>query len=252
VITDGGSAKHTRRSLAGDARRLGVEAGDTLFVHSSFKSLGPVEGGAPTVISALEDAVGSGGLLLMPSFNLVPQERRAATWNLATTPSTVGYLTEFFRLMPGTVRSDHYSHSVAARGRGAVEFVRGHLDGDGPESPWDLEPWGRTYGTQSPFMKAYRCPAGKMLMLGTDHKSVTYCHFVEVLFWAWRRSLQPDAGYDWINREEVFVFWDALQRQNRDWIGEADCRLFLIRDFVDTVLEAAKEKPRRFFKWYQE
>ncbi len=33
---------HTRTSLARDLRALGVGAGDTLFVHSSFKSLGEV------------------------------------------------------------------------------------------------------------------------------------------------------------------------------------------------------------------
>ena len=33
---------HTRTSLARDLRALGVRAGDTLFVHSSFKSLGEV------------------------------------------------------------------------------------------------------------------------------------------------------------------------------------------------------------------
>ena len=57
--------------LTCDLRRLGVEAGDILFVHSSFKSLGPVEGGAESVIQALEDALGPEGLLLMPSFNLM-------------------------------------------------------------------------------------------------------------------------------------------------------------------------------------
>jgi aminoglycoside N3'-acetyltransferase len=243
---------HTRESLAADARRLGIEAGDTLLVHSSFKSLGPVEGGAVAVIGALEDVLGPEGLLLMPSFNLVASEKRADTWNLATTPSTVGYLTEYFRTMPGTVRSDHYSHSVAARGKEAAAFVGDHLSLEGFESPWDLAPWGRSYGTQSPLMKAYRCPVGKVLMLGTNYKSSTYCHVVETMFLAWRKSLKDDAAFNYINREEVFVFWDSLNRQHRGKIADADCRLFGIREFVDTVLAAAKQEPRRFFQWYQE
>jgi aminoglycoside 3-N-acetyltransferase len=243
---------HTRESLAADARRLGIEAGDTLLVHSSYKSLGPVAGGAAAVISALEDALGTDGLLLMPSFNLVPGEQRAATWNIATTPSTVGYLTEFFRTLPGTVRSDHYSNSVAARGRDAAAFVADHLSLEGPPSPWDLAPWGCNFGAQSPLMKAYRRPQGKVLMLGTDYHSSTYCHVVEVLFWDWRKSLKRDAPYDYIDRETVFVFWDALNCQQRGKIGDADCRLHGIREFVDTVLAAAQHNPKRFFKWYQE
>lgn len=240
---------HTRESLTSDARRLGVEAGDTLLVHSSFKSIGPVEGGAAAVVGALEDALGTEGLLLMPSFNLV--ENRAATWNVATTPSTVGYLTEFFRTMPGTVRSDNYSHSVAARGKNAASFVGDHLSKEGPESPWDLAPWGCDFGTKSPFLKAYRCPKGKVLMLGTDYHSSTYCHVVEVLFWAWFKSVKEGAPYNYIDREEVYVFWDALNRQRLGKIGDASCKLHSIHEFVETVLEAAKQNPKRFFKWYQ-
>ena len=111
----------TCATLGRDLCALGVESGDILFIHSSFKSLGPVDGGASTVVAALEDAVGPDGLVLMPSFSLVPGDKdlRAAKWDRATTPSTVGWLTEYFRQMPGTVRSDHYSHAVAARGRRA-------------------------------------------------------------------------------------------------------------------------------------
>ena len=40
---------------------LGVEEGDTLLVHSSYKSLGEVDGGPQTVIRALEAALGTTG-----------------------------------------------------------------------------------------------------------------------------------------------------------------------------------------------
>jgi aminoglycoside 3-N-acetyltransferase len=61
----------TLQRLAHDLRRLGIGLGDLLFIHSSFKSLGPVMGGVATVVRALERVVGPGGLVLMPSFNLV-------------------------------------------------------------------------------------------------------------------------------------------------------------------------------------
>ncbi len=245
---------HTRESLFADLLRLGVEPGDTLLVHSSFKSLGPVEEGAAAVVGALEDALSPEGLLLMPSFNLLPKggEARARNWSRESTPSSVGWLTEFFRTLPGTVRSDHQSHSVAARGKNAAAFVGDHPSLEGMETPWDRAPWGRTYGTQSPMLKAYRCPAGKVLMLGTDHKSCTYCHVVETFFWAWKKSIRFDAPFHFISREEVFVFWDPLNRQKRGKVGDSDCRLFLIREFVTTVLEAAKKDPARFFKGYQD
>ena len=115
---------YTRQRLAGDFAALGVEAGDILFVHSSFKSLGPVKGNARTVVAALEDAVGPEGLVLMPSFHLVwrdpsnppPPEvaadpglaeryrlrqGRAELWDHATTPS-IGRLAD--RVLPAHAR----------------------------------------------------------------------------------------------------------------------------------------------------
>ncbi|MFT5376785.1 MAG: aminoglycoside 3-N-acetyltransferase, partial [Candidatus Latescibacterota bacterium] len=66
---------HTRASLLADLRTLGVEVGSTLFVHSSLRSVGAIAGGAAAVIAALEDALGQEGLLLLPSFNLVPRDK---------------------------------------------------------------------------------------------------------------------------------------------------------------------------------
>ena len=39
-------------------RAVGIEEGDLVFFHSSFKSLGPVEGGPDTVIDGFLDAAG--------------------------------------------------------------------------------------------------------------------------------------------------------------------------------------------------
>ena len=45
----------------------GVCPGDILLVHSSFKSLGPVDGGAEAVIGGFEDAIGPEGTLVVPT-----------------------------------------------------------------------------------------------------------------------------------------------------------------------------------------
>ena len=238
---------HTRHSLTEDLVRLGVCPGDKLFVHSSFKSLGPVDGGAATVIASLEDALVPGGLLLMPGFNLVEKDKRAETWNITTTPSTVGYLTELFRLLPGAVRSDHYSHSVTARGCGAADFVEGHRSNEGQESPWDRAPWGRTFGMHSPFMKAYE--SGKLLMLGVDYHSSTFVHLVETLWWNERRKTNSSQEYVFLHREKLGGYWDGLGRPARGRVGGADTRLFRIRDFVDTLLDLVRREPEDWIKW---
>jgi aminoglycoside 3-N-acetyltransferase len=233
---------HTHERLVQDLLNLGVESGDILFIHSSFKSLGLVEGGAETVVGALEDAVGPEGLVLMPSFNLVEMDKRAKIWNIETTPSTVGWLTEFFWQMPGTYRSDHYSHSVAARGKGAKAFVADHLSRDGHRSPWDREPWGKTYGLHSPMYRAHRAD-GKLFMIGVDYDSSTYIHLVEVLYWNKRLNQNPEAAYPALNRLILGAFWDRVGDLNRGCVGNADCRLFRIQEYVSTLLREVENNP---------
>ncbi len=234
---------YTRETLIQDFINLGIEKGDTLFIHSSFKSLGPVEGGAGAVISALESVVGREGLILMPSFSLLPsREERVEAWDVERTPSTVGWLTEFFRQMSDTYRSNHYSHAIAARGKGARAFVADHLRRDGYESPWDQYPWGKTYGTHSPMFRAYMTGA-KLLMLGVDYESSTYAHLVEVIHWNNQLTKDPDAEYIRLKRSELGAFWDEEGRLREGTVGDAVCRLFEIKDYVDTLLEEVEWNP---------
>jgi aminoglycoside 3-N-acetyltransferase len=59
----------TFEKLVEEFRELGVMKGDVLFIHSSYKSFGGVEGGPQTVINALLDVIGVEGTLIMPTFN---------------------------------------------------------------------------------------------------------------------------------------------------------------------------------------
>ena len=237
---------YTREKLTQDLTTLGIEKGDTLFIHSSFKSLGPLEDGAGTVISALAAAVGRDGLILMPSFSLLPsREERIASWNIGSTPSTVGWLTEFFRQMSDTYRSNHYSHAIAARGKGAKAFVADHLRREGYESPWDQPPWGKTYGTHSPMFRAYKTDA-KLLMLGVDYESSTYAHLVEVIHWNKRLIEDPEAEYIRLKRSKLGAFWDEVGRLRQGLVGDATCRLFRIKDYVDTLLEEIEWNPEPY------
>lgn len=239
---------YTRVQLAGDLRALGVRAGDYLFVHSSFKSLGTVEGGAETVIGALEDAVAVDGMVLMPSFNLTPKgnDARLAAWDILSTPSCVGYLTEAFRRLPGTARSDHFSHSVTGRGRDAMVFLSTHRDNTGMRSPWDHPDHGKAFGEGSPFHKLYKDNRGRVLMLGVDYNSSTFCHYIEVVYWNERLRKNPDAPYIWLDRDRLGVRWDEIGRVSRGPVGDSESRLFSIRDFTDTLLKEVRADPQRW------
>lgn len=237
---------HTREKLTQDFTDLGIAQGDTLFIHSSFKSLGPVEDGASTVIAALETAVGAEGLILMPTFSLLPsREERVAAWNVNKTPSTVGWLTEFFRQMSDTHRSDHYSHAIAARGREAKAFVSDHRRREGYQSPWDHYPWGKTYGTHSPMFRAYKVNA-KLLMLGVDYETSTYIHLVEVVHWNKRLADDPEAEYIRLKRPELGEYWERLGQLKQGKVGDSVCRLFHIETYVDSLLAEVERNPEPY------
>ncbi len=237
---------HTREKLTRDFTDLGIAQGDTLFIHSSFKSLGPVEDGAGTVIAALETAVGAEGLILMPTFSLLPsREERVAAWDVNKTPSTVGWLTEFFRQMFDTHRSDHYSHAIAARGRDAKAFVSDHRRREGYQSPWDHYPWGKTYGTHSPMFRAYKANA-KLLMLGVDYQTSTYIHLVEVIHWNKHLVDDPQAEYIRLKRPELGEYWESLGQLKQGKVGDSVCRLFHIETYVDSLLAEVARNPEPY------
>ena len=52
-----------------DLSRSGIKRGDDLLIHSSFKSLGGVEGGIKTLVEAILSYLGDRGTLLMPALS---------------------------------------------------------------------------------------------------------------------------------------------------------------------------------------
>lgn len=126
----------TRDDVVDALRAVGLVAGDGVFVHSSLSRLGHVEGGSATVLEAFDEVLGPDGVVAMPAFPLVggTVEFLSAdpVFDVRSTPSTMGALTEEFRRLPGAARSLHPTHSVAARGPGAEELVAGHAEAPTP------------------------------------------------------------------------------------------------------------------------
>lgn len=145
---------------------LGLHRGDTVLVHSSIKSVGEIEGGADTLLDALQAAVGEEGLLVLPTHSWAYINEANPVFSLERSPSCVGKLPEIFRHRPGVIRSKHPTHSVAAWGRDAESYCAGHETFDTP-CAWD-SPWGRLA----------QCK-GKILMLGCSLARNTFVHGIE-------------------------------------------------------------------------
>jgi aminoglycoside 3-N-acetyltransferase len=155
--------------LVTDLLALGVRPGGVLLVHASLRSLGPVEGGAETVIQALLEALGPHGTLLMPALSYMSVGSAQPVFDVLRTPSCVGALPEYFRVRPGTLRSLHPTHSVCGLGSRAAELLSGH--------ELDHTPCGE----HSPFS---RLPGadGQILFLGCGLRPNTSMHAVEEHF----------------------------------------------------------------------
>jgi len=115
----------SRKDVSDAFYDLGIKGGDTLLIHTSLKSFGKLENGAETVIQGIEDVLGKDGTLIVPTLCQEDFLNSYKTWHLDK-KSDVGYLTEYFRKLPSVLRSDHATHSVAARGRYAYEYTFEH------------------------------------------------------------------------------------------------------------------------------
>lgn len=158
--------------LARAFREVGLRDGDGVFVHSAMSAFGEIQGGPTTVIAALEQVLGPQGLIAMPAFPLTASglDHLAANpvFDVRETPSRVGAITEHFRKLPGVVRSDHPTHSIAARGPGAEELVAGHADAETP------------FGEGTPFARMIERGV-KQVWFGTGLPTFTLYHAYESL-----------------------------------------------------------------------
>lgn len=150
-----------------DLQNLGVEKGDSLLVHTSFRALGKGVTGED-VVTGVMAALGTRGTLLVPAFSYTNVTKEKNAFDVRVTPSCVGYFPEFFRGYPGVVRSLHPTHSVSALGDAAEEYIKDHRLDKTPVGP------------HSPLRALFK-KKGKILFLGCSTRSNTSMHGVEEL-----------------------------------------------------------------------
>lgn len=164
--------------LSTQLRELGVRPGGVLLVHSSLRSLGPLEGGAEAVILGLLESLGPRGTLLLPALSYASVGPDSPLFDLRHTPACIGALPEFFRTRPGTLRSIHPTHSVCGTGRRAAELLSGHELDSTPVGPHS--PFARLPGLE-----------GQILFIGCGLRPNTSMHGVE------ERIIPPYLFGDW-------------------------------------------------------
>ena len=111
-----------RDDIARQLTSLGLRRGDCVMMHSSLSALGPVDGGAETVVDAIRDAIGSVGTLIVPAFrdNVwdKPEDFTNSDCDCSTAdglchsrqPGFQGVIAEAVRRRPGDSATTKHSH----------------------------------------------------------------------------------------------------------------------------------------------
>jgi aminoglycoside 3-N-acetyltransferase len=173
---------HSRARLVTDLRTLGIEGGDVVMVHASVRSVGEVAGGPDEIHLAIKDVLTDHGTLVMyascPRYvdevgrgNLSPGEESEVLEKLpafdahtARSARDNGILVEFLRTYPGSQVNRHPARFVAWGKQ--VEYL------------FSAQPWDYAFGYGSALERLVALD-GKILLLGCDHDTVTFLHYVE-------------------------------------------------------------------------
>lgn len=248
-----------KEDLIKQFRDCGVSEGQTIFVHTSLKSLGFVVGGAETLIRALLEIVGEEGTLMMPSQtwkNLDPStgvhwEEPEEWWPIIranwpaydkeVTPAIgMGVVAEVFRKWPGAKRSDHPARSVAAVGKYAEYLTKNH----------DLS---NIFGKDSPVDKLYELD-GYILLIGVGYEKNTSLHLAETRADFKSKKFVNESSAVMVNGKREWVTYSTQAVDDSDFVtlgnqfdkeagikihkvGDADVRLMRQRALVDFATE---------------
>jgi aminoglycoside 3-N-acetyltransferase len=126
------------QQMSAELLHLGVRPGGVLLVHASLRALGlgkDIPNRPEVVFSALLEALGPDGTLLMPALSYAFVGGEQMVFDVLRTPSCVGAIPEAFRVRAGTLRSIHPTHSVCGVGRRAEELLSGHENDQTPCGP---------------------------------------------------------------------------------------------------------------------
>lgn len=235
-------------------RRIGVQPGMRLEVHSSLSSFGLVRDGAEAVVDALQTVITRDGTIIMPAFPLSRSRelndldhqlgimcKKQKLAEDSTERSDMGIIADTFRVRPD-VYTGAGEHRCSAWGKDAARYSEGfqHLLKDD----------------------------GHALLLGVDIRSLTSMHYVEfgipsevwqLVFppmnpeipkryppseWFVITSIKPPYIEGWLKVQD-----EALRRGyvRMATIGQSQCMLFKVRDVVGIYEKWIHDDPFDLF-----
>ena len=224
----------TRETLARDLRVLGVESGDIVMAHASFRAIRPVDGGPDTVIDALLDAVTpAGGLMMFVSWahstydafaggKLSDKQREAwPAFDPRSAPvrdTHGGAIGMCLARRSDAYRTDNPDRSLVGIGT-AVPLLANH-------------PLNHGFGPGSPLQAIYE-QGGKTLNIGAPLYTATILHYAEYLC---QVPAKRYVHYEVPTLENGRKVWRHVTQMNRDaFVAQAEG---LDPDYLEQVIRA--------------
>lgn len=248
-----------KKTLMYQLKDMGIKNNDKIMLHSSMKAIGSVDGGADAVVEAFAEYL-CDGMFMTPTHTWKQMSEEYNLLNPETEPSCVGIITNRMLARKESYRSLHPTHSIAAIGKGARDYVSGDEAFDTPCNP--LGCFGRLRDIDA-----------KILLAGVTHAKNTYIHSIEESmdikerFTSEKttfRVLMPDKSiksvpmyrhynYQTPHISESFdklmdyYFETGAARKVR--LGEADSILCEAKKLFDVTCEVLKRKPDYFIPY---
>ena len=232
-----------QRTLIEQLRQLGLSKAPVVVVHTSFKAVGPIEGGPEGLIAALRVALGSDGTLVMPSMSDDDDHPFDAE---TTSCRSMGVVADAFWRLRGVLRSNHHA-SFAAAGPLAPVITAPH-----PLAP--------PHGIDSPVGRVCAL-GGFVLLLGVGHSSNTTVHLAEAIARVPYRTRKyctvlRDGAPTRVEYDETdhccenFDRLDSWLRERKlqaeGMVGHGSARLARSSDVVDMAVERLRREPCAF------
>ena len=155
----------TRKDVFRLFEGFGIPRDGIVTVHSSLREIGPIEGGADGLIDAMKEYL-CDGLLLIPTHTWENVNAANPHFDVRSTIPCIGTLAKVAAFRPDGVRSLHPTHSMAAFGKGAREYIKGEEKSSTPA------PVG---GALSRLFEL----GGYVLLIGVGHERNTYLHSID-------------------------------------------------------------------------
>lgn len=253
----------TQKNISDDLKRLGLERGMAVEVHSSLSSLGRVEGGASTVIAALIEVVGEQGAVVMPADRISPllpltdaEKAKGIVAKVrpmdenAQGKTGMGVIADTFRAWPHTcLGKGNGVHRVCAWGRDA------ELHSHGYEYLLSIDGWVLLIGVD-----IHRCSCMHIAEGNVKLPAEIYDFFrlPDPVQQELDRMYPPDEGWFVIYNnpsapkaddawEKVVMEAERKGMIRRGKIGQAESMLFKAKPVVDIYEDMRRTDPYKLF-----